>query len=82
MLSPVAGCRLRFDRNRLEHKISGVNLIVRMRIRHADDFTFVLENQYVIDFRQCTQFAVLLLPGGFPIAVSRTNPRPPPRYWI
>ena len=28
------------------------------------------------------QFAVLLLPGGFPIAVSRTNPRPPPRNWI
>src|SRR5262245_10584762 len=57
---PLAGSRLYLDR--LEHKISRVDLAMRMRIRNPYHLPFVLKNQNVGDFRAIAQVEILVLP--------------------
>ena len=61
MLRQVRRLRLRFQLDRLEHEIGGVDLAVRVRIAHAHDVTFVLEHEHVPHVVTGAQLAVLRL---------------------
>src|SRR5262249_3977665 len=52
----------RFNLNRPEHEVGRVDLAMRMRVRYAYNFAFVLEDQHVIDFTLATEFEILRLP--------------------
>ena len=59
---PLRNSRLRLDG--FEDKVCGVNLTVRVWIRNADRFAFVLENQDVIDFFAASKIDILLQPDS------------------
>ena len=61
LLLPIARAGVDLDGDRFEHEIRGVNLAMGMRIRDADHFALVLEDQHVVHFRPVAQLAVLLL---------------------
>ena len=46
----------------LEDKVRRIDLAVRMWIRDADDFAFVLEDEHVVDIREATERVILFLP--------------------
>ena len=57
---PLACTRLGLDR--LEHEVRRVDLTVRVRVRDADHFALVLEDEHVIDAVASAELPVLLLP--------------------
>src|SRR3954451_19463754 len=58
----VATAGARFGLDGFEDKVGGVNLAMRMRIRNADDFALVLEDEDVIDLRAAAEVNILFLP--------------------
>src|ERR1043166_6417537 len=58
----VALTRARFRLNCLEDEVCRINLVVRMRIRNANFFSFILKDQHVLDLCECTELAILFLP--------------------
>ncbi|MFO0789060.1 MAG: hypothetical protein U0805_06350 [Pirellulales bacterium] len=61
---PVPRGSIDFDADRLEDEVGRVDLIVRVRIRNADDFAFVLEDKDVVYITAGAELAILFGPAG------------------
>src|SRR5690349_5103894 len=62
-LTRVATLRLELRVERLPCEVRGVDLAVWVRVRHADHFALVLEDENLLDLRSRGEIARLLAPG-------------------